>query len=404
MSFGIIEVITLIMGLSGFSVGTNPKSPTADQALEYAVPDADVIAHFDAGAVIPGNYKVLTNLANQPQIKASPELAKMVRKAVAEIDGPRGLVKQTVGIDLTTDVSDATAFVKLVPKQDPNIVVAVHGKFSVITIDKIAKMTGKGAVKSGAGAWVDTGDGNAVAVTKNGVLLAGTSSLVKDRMADTWKAPGTAGNANLTNAAEILGQKPVFALVLTMSQTARAEALKSVQGQNFATDVLKRHKFAAFAVFKDGVGWTWIDSSKTGLDAMTQISDGFVDLLRAAQIAPRGFAKILMGGLESYRGTNKQVDDLLRHKADVLKIVDSYTGDGKFQASVNADSKSLKLTVRLTGKSVSEVLPMGGFLPLAGVFLFAGRAESTPPTMQMPAPAPLPPPPAKKSGAPAKHP
>lgn len=407
MSFGIIEVITLIMGLSGFSVGTNPKSPTADQALEYAVADADVIAHFDAGAVIPANYKVLTNLANQPQIKASPELAKMVRKVVAEIDGPRGLVKQTVGIDLTTDVSDATAFVKLVPnKRDPNIVVAVHGKFNVATIDKIAKMTRASAVKSGGGAWVDTGEGNAVGVTKSGVLLAGTSSLVKDRMTEAWKAPATGASANLTNAAEILGQKPVFALVLTMSQTARTEMLGAVQAQgpNFAADVIKRHKFAAFAVFKDGVGWTWIDSTKAGLDAMTQISEGFVDVLRAAQIAPRGFAKILIGGLESYRGSNKQVDDLLRHKADVLKIVDSYTGDGKFQSSINADAKSLKLTVRLTGKSLSEVLPMGGLLPLAGVFLFASKQEATPPMkMQMPPPAPLPPPPATKS-APAKRP
>jgi hypothetical protein len=189
-----------------------------------------------------------------------------------------------------------------------------------------------------------------------------------------------------------------------MSQTARTEMLKEVQGQNFATDVIKRHKFAAFAVYKDGVGWTWIDSNKAGLDAMTQISDGFVDILRAAQIAPRGFAKILMGGLESYRGSNKQVDDLLRHKADVLKIVDTYTGDGKFQSSVNADAKSLKLTVRLTGKSLSEVLPMGGLVPLAGMFLFVSKQEATPP-MQMPAPAPLPPPPAKKGApAPAKRP
>ena len=403
MSFGIVEIVTLLMGLSGFSVGTNPKSPTADQALEYAVVDADVIAHFDAGAVVPNNYKVLTNLANQPQIKASPELAKMVRKAVAEIDGPRGLVKQTVGIDLTTDVSDATAFVKVVPKQDPNIVVAVHGKFSTATIDKIAKMTGKGSVKAGAGAWVDTGDGNAVAVTKNGVLLAGTSSLVKDRMADTWKAPAISGN--LGSVAEILGQKPVFAFVLTMSQAARTQALNEIQGQNFATDIIKRHKFAAFAVFKDGIGWTWIDSNKAGLDAMAQMSDGLVDILRAAQIAPRGFAKIIMGGLESYKGTNKQVDDLLRRKADVLKIVDSYTGDGKFQSSVNADARSLKLTVRLTGKSLSEVVPLGGMLPLAGVFMVVGTRQSAapmPPPVQMPAPRGAQPP--EKQSAPPKRP
>src|SRR5690348_10235573 len=104
MSFGIIEVITLLMGLSGFSVSHNPKAPTADQALEYAVADADVVARFDAASVIPGNYKVLTSLQNQPQIKASPELARMVRKTVTEIEGPRALVKNMIGVDVTTDV------------------------------------------------------------------------------------------------------------------------------------------------------------------------------------------------------------------------------------------------------------------------------------------------------------
>ena len=147
MSFGIIEVITLLMGLSGLSVQANPKPPTADQALEYAVADADIVAHFDAASVIPGNYKVLTSLQNQPQIKASPELAKAVRKAVAEIDGPRGLVKNMVGVDITTDISDATAFLRVVPKQEPNVIVAVHGRFKSDTIDKVAKLTGKAAVK-----------------------------------------------------------------------------------------------------------------------------------------------------------------------------------------------------------------------------------------------------------------
>ena len=82
-------------------------------------------------------------------------------------------------------------------------------------------------------------------------------------------------------------------------------------------------------------------------------------MLRAAQIAPRGFAKIAIGGLESYRGTDKQIDELLRHKADVCKIVETYTGDGNFQSTIDKDPKACKLTVRATGKSLSEVVPAG---------------------------------------------
>lgn len=400
MSFGIIEVITLLLGLSGFSVQNNPKAPTADQALEFAVADADIVAHFDAASVIPGNYKVLTSLQNNPQIKASPELAKMVRRAIGEIDGPRGLVKAQLGIDLTTDVYDATAFLRIVPKQDPNVVVAVHGKFKGDTITKIAKMVGKGEIKDASGAFVDIGDGNAVGLTKSGVLLAGTNTLVKERLAATWQRPAlTAGN--LPGVAEVINAKPVFAVFVSLSQSARAEALANMQGQNFVTDMVKRHKLAAFAVFHDGIGWTWLENSnKAGLDAMAQISEGTIEILRAAQIAPRGFAKIVMGALESYKGTNKQVDEVIKRKADIQKIIESYSGDGNFKAQVDKDPAKLSLKVRLSGKSLSEVLPAGGFIPF-GLVAWLTLARKEPMPAQIVAP-PLPP--ASKKAAPAPAP
>jgi len=401
MSFGIIEVITLLMGLSGFSVANNPKAPTADQALEYAVADADIVAHFDAVSVIPGNYKVLTSLQNQPQIKASPELAKAVRKAVAEIDGPRGFIKGQLGVDLTSDIYDATAFLRIVPKQEPNVVVALHGKFKPETITKIAKVTGKGEVKEAGGTWVDTGDDNAVALTKGGVLLAGTNTLVKERLAASWQKPALTAGTNLGNVAEVINAKPVFAVVMALSATARAQVLAKMQGQNFATDVIKRHKLAAFAIYHDGIGWSWIDSNKGGLDAMGQISDGMVEVLRASQIAPRGFAKIVMGALESYRGTNKQVDDVIKHKGDIQKLIESYTGDGNFKAQIDKDPAKLRLTVRLSGKSLSEVLPAGGIIPFAAIaWLSLGKEVSSPPQQIVAPPLPPPPPPAKKGTAP----
>ncbi len=400
MSFGIIEVITLLMGLSGLSVQPNPRAPTADQALEYAVPDADVVAHFDAASVIPGNYKILTALQNQPQIKASPELARAVRKAVAEIDGPRALVKNMVGVDITTDVSDATAFVRIVPKQEPNVVVAVHGKFKTDTIDKVAKLTGKAAVKDASGAWVDTGDGNAVGLTRGGVLIVGTSSLVKARLAPSWRKPALTPGTNLGHVAEVLNQKPVFAVFLTLSQSARKEALAKMTSKNFATDVIKRHKFAGFAIYRDGIGWNWVDSNRRGLDAMTEISEGTIEVLRAAQIAPRGFAKIMLGALESYRGTNKQVDEVIRRKGDIQRIIESFSGDGAFKAQVDKNPAKLALSVRLTGKNLSEVLPVGSLVPLGALGYLTARAGSSPPPAP---PAQLVAPPAsKKPAAPPK--
>lgn len=397
MSFGIIEVITLLMSLSGFSVSQNPKAPTADQALEYAVADADLVAHFDAASVIPGNYKVLTSLQNQPQIKSSPELARTVRKVVTEIEGPRALVKNMVGVDVTTDVADATAFVRFVPKGEPDVLVAVHGRFRTDTIDKIAKLTGKAAANDGGATWVDAGDNNAVALTRSGVLLVGTTALVRERIATSWRTPAHAAGSNLGNVAKVIEGKPVFALCMMLSQRARAELLAKLQGQNFATDVIKRHKHASFAIYHDGIGWSWIDSTKTGLEAMTQISEGTVEVLRAAQIAPRGFAKIVMGALESYRGTNKQIDAVIRRKGDLQKLVEAYSGDGTFRAQVDKNPAKLTLDVRLTGKSLSEVLPAGGIVPFMVLGWLTAKSEAAPPPAQIAVPPPprgkrLPPP------------
>lgn len=391
MDSGFVEIITLLLGISGFGIQQNPKAPTPDVSLQYAMPDADVVVHFDAGSVVPNNYKVLTALPNNPGIKASPELAKMVRKAIGEVEGGRGLAKTATGIDLASDVNDATMFFQIVPNRDPNYVAVMHGNFSAANVDKIAKMKkGMAVVKVGDASMVEMGDENAIAVTKDGTMIAGTVGLVKERVAATWKAPARAANSNLAYAAEVLGQKPVFALVMTLSPTARKEALAKIGGKNFATDVVQRHKLLAFSVFADGVGWTWIDSNKAGLDAMEMMSQGTLELMKAGHIAPRGIAKMMLGGLESYRGTNKQIDDVLRRKAEVMKVVETYTGDGNFKQTITKDPKTLRLTVRAQGKSLSDVVPAGLALPAVG-FLFFGRSakmEMSPPQpMVQPAPS-----------------
>jgi hypothetical protein len=409
MSFGIIEVITLLLGMAGFGLQANPKAPTADQSLEYAVADADIVAHLDAASIVPGNYKLLGQLADQPQIKASPELQKLVRQAVGEIEGARGIAKIATGIDVTADIADATAFFRIVPQAQPVFVVAVHGKFSAANLDKIAKAASKQATRVGGGVLVDGGAHEpAIALTRDGVILVGTADLVRDRLADGWKPPSHDAASSLGTLADVINARPVFAVVLTMSPQARSEALSHLGPRSFVTDLVTRHKAAAFSMFHDGVGWTWVDSSKAGVDAMELVSNGVLDVLRAAQIAPRGVAKIAMGAIDSYSGTSAQVDDLIKHKADIMKLVEAYTGDGTFKVAVKKDPKAMRLDVRATGKSVSEVLPFGIVLPAAvvGFMSSQARATSAPEPMMVepdrPAPAAKPPaakPPAAKPPA-----
>lgn len=387
---GFVEVILLLLGLSNFGLQANPTPPTADTSLQYAMADADIVLHADAATFVPNNYKALMQLGNQPQIKSSPELSKAVREVVAEVDGMRGIAKSMVGIDPTTDVTSATLFLQFLPKQDPNFVAAVRGKFTAASIDKIAQLTGKQATKVGGGVMVELGATEpAVALTKDGVLLAGTPKLVRDRLADAWKAPARPAGGSLAQAADAIAQKPVFALTVSMSATARKAALDEMKAphKNFLTDVIQRHKAASFAIFPDGIGWTWIDRDKAGLDSMTQMSEGAIELLRAAQIAPRGMAKIMLAGLESYRGTDKTIDEVLRRKADITKIVESFSGDGNFKVKVDRNPTTLRLDVRATGRFLSEVVPAGAIIPIAGIAWLGIRRSDMGPPPAMTAPA-----------------
>jgi hypothetical protein len=402
---GFFQVITLLLGLSGFGIAPNPKPTPPEALLTYGWVNPDLVAYVDVASLVPNNYKLLSKLADQPQFQADPELAKIVRKAIDEIEGARGLAKTMTGIDVTTDINDVTAFVGLVPHHQPNALVAVHGKFAPSVVDAIARLTGKSSTPLAGGAVVDIDDSNALALTKDGVMLFGTNSLVRERVSGGWHAPSRAASTTLGRVADVLAQKPVFTVAVALSQAARDDATKDLD-RGVMIDLLRRHQLASFAVFHDGAGWTWIDSTKEGLDQISQFSDGLIQLLRASQIGPRGVAKMLLAALESYRGDGR-VDALLQRKADLLKIVDAYLGDGSFRAKVDNDAKAMRLTVRLTGHSASDVLPLGMIVPGAafGMMYFA-RSESTA-TIAAPksiaAPVAAPPPPSGGGSWPRSH-
>lgn len=398
---GIVEIISLLMGMSGFGVQANPKAPTADASLQYALPDPDVVVHFDAIPVVPNNYKALTALPNNPAIRASKELSEMIRKSITQVEGARGMAKAATGIDVVTDVYDATVFLKIKDKNSkPDFVAAVHGKFTQANLSSIARLTNAKTTQVGSALMVESGGNDpALGVTKDGVLIAGTPSLVRERLADSWRAPRR--SPSLAYAAEVLAQKPVYSVVMTLGPSAR-KLVASELGtkKNLATDIITRHRGASFSVYADGIGWTWSEASKAGLDNMEMMSQGLLELIKTAHVAPRAFAKIAISALDSYKGVDKRIDDMIRRKADIQKLVATYTGDGNFTVAINKDVRAGKLSVRATGKSLSEVVPAGLVLPMGALFLLRSDAkmEATPmPASTRPVPArPVQPMPPKK--------
>jgi hypothetical protein len=405
---GFGEIIVLLLSLGGFGLTPNPTPATPDQSLAYAVADADLIVTFDVTTVVPGNYKALLKLSEDPTIKAIPELREELRRMVGQVEGGRGMASGLLGIDVTTDIQSATAFLQIVPQREPNYLVAVRGKFPADLVSKAAKLAGGAATAVGTGSYAEL-QGTSMGLTKDGVLLLGSAPWIKARLDGNWRAPARPAGGTLAKMAEVLAAKPFLAIGGTLSPTTRKQALESMKSPNFLADLVKRHKFFALAMYIDGIGWRWDDSSKAGVDSMKLFSEGMIELMRAAQVAPRGVAKMAAAAMESYRGMNKQLDDVIRRKDDLLKLVDSFSGDGKFAATINADPRTFRLDVRATGAHFSEVVPFGLIAPFAGGSFLWLRASSAPgpgpvmvepPSKTQPANRPQPTP--LKPGAPKK--
>ncbi len=380
---GFGEIIILLLSLGGFGLTPNPTAPTPDQVLAYGASEADLVMHFDVATVVPGNFKALTKLADDPSIKASPELRDLVRQTIGQIEGGRGMARGMLGLDPVNDISTATAFLQLQTKGDPTFVLAVRGKFPPDLISKAAQLSGNSVTKVGASSMADLGSGNSVGLTRDGVLLVGSTAWIKPRLADTWRTPIRAPGSSLAKMAEVLAGRPFFAVGGALSPAIRTKVLAELKGENFPADLVKRHKFFAMSFYTDGVGWRWDDSTRPGLDAMKLFSEGAIEVMRAAQVAPRGMAKMAAAALESYRGTSKQIDEVLRRKAELLRLVDSFSGDGKFAASVNANPGTLRLDVRATAATFSQVAPFGLMMPVLGAAFFGFRADTSPPPAEM---------------------
>ncbi len=377
------QIFSLLMALSGFGIDADPKAASADQVLEHSVDDADLVVHFDVAAVLPRNFKALTDLPNDPAIKANKDLLDMTKSIAAQAQQGRAMVKGMIGFDPITDVTSVTMFAKFkAGSDDPDFVVDVRGNLPPDLIAKVSKATGAPMEVFGGRSGLVV-DKYYLGVAKGGDVLFGTTKLVKDRVADSWKAPTRAAGSKAARFAAILDEKPFLAYAFAPS----AQMLKTMQkgGDNPFLAILKDSDLAIAALRTDGVVWASYSKSNRGYDDAALAADGAIDLMRACQIAPRGFAKLAVAYLDAYAGQSKELDEVIKHKADILKIVDQYTGDGQFKATIDKDPKTKGVVVHAIGKRLSEVLPFGLAIPAGAVAYLVMSGRQTSSMMAVPA-------------------
>src|SRR5688572_33274581 len=111
---GATELIVLLLSLSGFGVSANPNAPSAQELAKYAPDAPDFVVHFDAAAVLPGNWKYLQSLPEKPEFQGSPALKGAITGGVEMAKAGIQMVKDQAGFDPINDFSSVTGYFSIV--------------------------------------------------------------------------------------------------------------------------------------------------------------------------------------------------------------------------------------------------------------------------------------------------
>lgn len=377
--------IAAVLALTNFAIKANPKAPTADAVLEHAVDDADFVVHVDIAATVGANFAVLAKLPEDALIKQVPELRQSISEALVQVEQGRTMAKGMLGFDPVNDLTSVTAFVKApAPGADPDFLIVLRGTFPADLPGTLAKsMGGKaGAVDGRSTATMP--DGTVIGTSKSGALLIGKATMVNPRLANAWKAPARTKGSPWARIATALDGKPFF-LVASKPSAASIAMVQKDLGDNFGRDLIVNHSVAVFAASATGIAWVYEAKDAAFAKRMETASQGMVDLLRAAHLAPRGMVQVAVAALPSYAKMSKEIDAVLASKDKLVDAVWDMTGDGKFAARIRVDGKLV--TAQLTGKKFSDVVPASFVVGLGAIGALTARASQKDEAYASPPPA-----------------
>jgi hypothetical protein len=392
---GVGELIMVLMALGGFGVAQNTHAPSATEVTKYAPEQADVMVYADVESTVGANFARFTALPDDPAVAAIPELRKELKGLVAHLQEKRDEHKKMLGWDPVTDVKSAALWVSapsLGSEMMPQFLVALRGKFPGDAIARGAKAAGGGTVEKmdGVPVWVSPPPSIAIALTPDGTALIGSVDLVKARVAPSWKPVAKKGSVS-DRAAASLDERPFF-LLASRPSAQMVTLLEQALGQDdvaFLRDFMTGHDYASVALRSNGAGWTYAARTPQGYKRAVLASDGLIQLLRAGHFMLRGLADVALAALESYAAKDPTIAKVVQHRDDILKIVGTWSGDGNFGAQVDKKDADRTVSVKLTGKTFSDVVPATALM-LPGMMAFTlMRGGAAPMKVEQPAMAPV---------------
>lgn len=370
MNPGFLELVVLLTTLGGFGVDANPKAPSGKDVMKYAPADADFMLHVDMQAVVPRNYNYLKSLAQNKQVAAHPGAKAMIEDAVREIDVGINMVKGMLKLDPINDLHSMTVWAKMPSGGMPDVLVIVRGNVTDALIDTAANMGGFGRVDVEGNKGAQSPDGSALMVVRKGELFLGTQNWVKPRLAKSWRAPRIAAGSPAAEMRTQLNGKPFFMIASKPSKQAVRAIMSEMPADNVLADLVSGHKFGAVSLTSKGMAWTFHAHGQEGYRRALMASEGALDVFRASHIGSRGLARLALSAMYSYRGKVKEIDAILQHENELMAVLNDFTGNGKFKTNLKKNAKKFTVSVKATGKKLSDVLPLMGIVPGIGAAAF----------------------------------
>lgn len=381
ISFGVFQLIGLVAALSGFGISPNPQAPAAPEVVKYAPDNADLMVHIDLQAVVPGNYKALRELPNHKAIQSNSEAVQQLRQAIGQIDAGIAMAKGLTGVDPITDIHSLTLWARIPGSGDPDVLIVVRGAFPANLLDKLAQPMSATVGDMEGSRVLTSPDGKAVLALTGGQVLFGTPDWVKPRLSQRFAPPRAKPGSLVSGITPMLARKPFFLVASVPSDEARQRMLAEVGKENVAADIISGHDLGAITLEHNGMSWTFQAKTSEGYERTLRASEGTIALLRSGHLATRGLADVLIAALPSYAESVPEIKELLRYKDDIRQFIEAVSGDGRFQATWQNNPRSRTVSVRASGKKLSDVIPAAGILPFVGgaaVFFGARPAAEAP--------------------------
>ncbi len=358
-----IQLVSVLFSLSDFGIAQHAKAPSAAEVSKYGVEDADVFLFVDLEPMVAKNYRAFVALRDKKEIQAIPELRAGIDRAVSEAEAGREQAKKMFGVDPVTDLKSIAVWVKL-GAGEPTGVVAMRGAFPPTWLDSAGQLASGQKFEVDGQKAVQVGDA-AVARMRDGQVVFGTRALVEERLRKGWKAPAgkAAGAAEVRTA---LGERPLFTVVFAPGPAGRQLMTARAADDPGLRDIVGSLSQVRFSLLPRGVSWRYVATDKDGFQAAVLASEGLLDLMRASHLFARALGRLILSGIRTHARNEPKLAAIVAREKELLALLESVTGDGRFAASVQKNAGKNMVTVKATGRTLSQVVPAAGVLAAAG--------------------------------------